>query len=249
MIVGMPQGFVLGQIGRASPIVPQGALTCKRSGQVMKKPRRYWSGKRGQGEGITFLRDHVDYDGEGCLIWPLSRNPNGYGQLGFEGKSYWAHRMMCELVNGPPPTPDHDAAHSCGRGHDACIHPKHLSWKTRSENLLDCRVHGTQARQFHGAKGRLTDAHVNQIRSLRGKETQAKIAERFGVSTSTIRDIYLGRSHRPNPKKRAYTDEEDAFLRSNASRGVGMIADHLGRSEGSVRARLYRIVPQTLEYR
>lgn len=215
----------------------------------MKKRRRYWSAKKGQGEGIVFLMDHVNYSGEDCLIWPLSRNPNGYGQLGFEGKSYWAHRKMCELVNGPPPTPEHDAAHSCGRGHDGCVHPGHLSWKTRSENLLDCRSHGTQARQFNGPKGRLTDSQVEQIRALRGKEIQVKIAEKFGVSTSTIRDIFLGRSHRPNPKKRAFTDEEDAFLRSNAGREIGMIADHLGRTEGSVRARLYRITPQTFQDR
>jgi hypothetical protein len=109
-----------------------------------------WSSARGKGKGIAFLREHVsDPDGE-CVIWPMSRNSNGYGMFGFEGKVYWTHRYMCELVNGPPPTPEHEAAHSCGRGKDGCIHPKHLSWKTKSGNMLDAVRHGTHRGSRYG---------------------------------------------------------------------------------------------------
>lgn len=55
----------------------------------------------GNGKTIQWLRDHVGYDADYCLIWPLYRNPNGYDQFTTLGKSGWAHREMCKLVNGP----------------------------------------------------------------------------------------------------------------------------------------------------
>ncbi len=43
--------------------------------------------RRGQGEGIAFLRSHL-YDADGpCIIWPMFRDPaTGYG------------RMVCDTV-------------------------------------------------------------------------------------------------------------------------------------------------------
>jgi HNH endonuclease len=44
-------------------------------------------------------------------------------------------RIMCELRNGPPPTPEHEAAHICPQGENhRCIRPDHLAWMTRVEN-------------------------------------------------------------------------------------------------------------------
>lgn len=39
-------------------------------------PKRYWSGKRGEGEAVKWLRDHADYDGDECLIFPFYLNPD-----------------------------------------------------------------------------------------------------------------------------------------------------------------------------
>ena len=150
---------------------------------------------RGRGRGIKWIRDHVGYAGNGCLIWPMSRNKEtGYSQFGFEGDILYVHRYMCEMTSGPAPTPHHEAAHSCGNGSGGCAHPLHLSWKTISENNLDCRVHGTQARNPAGRRGKLTDAQVVKIKSLEGRKTQAAIAIQFNVSRPTIRDIFSGRS-------------------------------------------------------
>lgn len=145
-----------------------------------------------------WLHAHAEHDGAECLIWPFCRQPTGYGAFGYteNGKREmpYAHRYMCELVNGPPPTPTHEAAHSCGNGKGGCVHPKHLSWKTISENNLDCRAHGTHVRCPTGNRGKLTDAQVAEIRSLAGTMTQAAMAARFSVSQPTIRDILTGRS-------------------------------------------------------
>lgn len=156
---------------------------------------RYWSSKGGKGEAAAFLFDNVGYNGDGCLTWPFSTMPTGYGALGYLGEQHYAHRFMCELVNGPPPSPIHEAAHSCGRGKFGCVDPRHLTWKTPTGNALDSREHGTQARNPWGPKGKISRRQIAEIWALKGRETQAVTGKKFDISASTVRDIYLGRSH------------------------------------------------------
>jgi|GEM_PF-1060668 len=198
---------------------------------------------KGNGKTIQWLRDHANHDGDYCLIWPFNRNPNGYGQLVYLQKSGYAHRMMCEMAHGPAPSREHEAAHSCGNGHMGCAHPKHLSWKTRSENRLDCQQHGTQRRARSATEGRLTPAQVLGIKALKGKKTQAEIAFTFGVSEPTIRDIFLGRSHARPPKIKFYTPEEDAKIRDAIARGCNFteIGRLVGRQPHAVSGRAYRL--------
>jgi len=158
--------------------------------------RRFWSGARGQGAGIAFLRAHVGHTGEDCLPWPMSTDGRGYGVLGFEGENYKAHRMMCILAHGEPPSPLHQAAHSCGNGHLGCVNPLHLSWKTPTQNMADSVAHGT-ARTDRGRKRvKLTVEQVQQILALKGVKSQQEVAEIFGVSWRQIGKIQRGVSWR-----------------------------------------------------
>lgn len=145
---------------------------------------------RGKGKARQWLLDHVDYHGDECLIWPFSKGP-WYGQFGHESKTYYAHRYMCELINGPPPTPAHEASHSCGNGRKACVHPKHLSWKTHSGNQLDRRAHGTTATGIP----KFTPEMDSQIKEMRKTMTLMEIAKIFGVTHSTIQYRLYGGSH------------------------------------------------------
>jgi DNA-binding transcriptional regulator YiaG len=140
-----------------------------------------------------FFEDVVmRYDGEECLFWPFTRNNMGYGELRHRNKRGLVHRHICEEIHGPPPTPKHEAAHSCGNGHLGCVSGKHLSWKTRTENQADRKKHGTgTAGERHGA-AKLTNEAVAQIRSLRGSVTQREIARRFGITQSTVSQIQRG---------------------------------------------------------
>lgn len=120
---------------------------------------------KGRGLGIEFLRSLISHEGDECVIWPLFRDPqNGYGRIGYLGKHYWSHRLMCEMAKGPPPSPDHEASHSCGRGHEGCVHPKHLSWKTATENQRERRIHGTHGKG-QGYRFKLTPEKVAEIRA------------------------------------------------------------------------------------
>lgn len=88
------------------------------------------------GEPLAFI-NAVPLSGEGCVTWPYSKCTNGYGQVAINGKKVLTHRISCERLNGPPPTPQHEAAHSCGNGHLGCVSPWHLRWLTHAENTAE----------------------------------------------------------------------------------------------------------------
>lgn len=135
------------------------------------------------------------FDGDqlpACVFWPYARNDQGYGQLTWLGRKTYAHRIACEHVNGPAPTPKHEAAHSCGNGHLGCVNPHHLEWKTSYENHQDRHTHGTVAHgdSHHGAKLKADD--IPKIRALKGALSANRIGQQYGVHHMTIRDIFSG---------------------------------------------------------
>jgi hypothetical protein len=138
------------------------------------------------GEPNKYFEDVViPFYGDECLSWPYSTNGVGYGTL--NGK--YVHRLACERASGPPPTPKHEASHLCGNGHLRCVNPRHLAWKTRSENHADKINHGTHSRGERHYSCKLKEAQVREILSLKGKETQAVIAKKFGIGQTTVSHI------------------------------------------------------------
>lgn len=202
---------------------------------------------KGQGHNYKWLLAHVSHNDDACLIWPFSRNNTGYGQLGYLGKMRKAHRFMCELAHGEPPSPKHEASHSCGNGMRGCVNPRHLGWKTRSENQLDRRRHGTAKTNKWGAGGKLSEADKAEIRALRGKMTQAKMALKFGVHFETISRILRTPPDRP----RAFIPwqpHEDAHILANQAAGRSakqILID--GRSPSSIASRLRRLNGRTTD--
>jgi hypothetical protein len=128
-----------------------------------------------------------------CLIWPYTRS-SGRGMVLRDGRMQLVHRLVCEAVNGPPPTPKHEAAHNCGNGHEGCYNPHHLEWKTRVGNQKDRVVHGTSNRggERSGA-AKLNEDQVREIKRRVQAEKQCALAKEFGVHESTISGIYCGR--------------------------------------------------------
>lgn len=150
-------------------------------------------GNAAHGSGKRWLVEHKDHSGLECLQWPFSKTGVGYGLVRVQPGNpsmQTASRYMCELANGPPPFEWYQAAHSCGdRG---CVNPKHLSWKTPTDNLLDRREHGTFPQGSRNPNSKLSAADVSYILSMKGMVVQQRLAEMFGVSHGTISRIMSG---------------------------------------------------------
>lgn len=133
--------------------VPECGRTSKARGLCSRHYHRWerhgdpLAGGTTRGEPARYLAQVVlPYAGDECLTWPYSRMKNGYANHTHEGRTVVLSRLVCNLVYGAPPTPRHEAAHSCGNGHLGCVNPRHLCWKTHTENEADKLIHGTRRR-------------------------------------------------------------------------------------------------------
>lgn len=162
----------------------------------------------GQGEPLAWIESHVNFDGDECLFWPFARS-HGYGAVTVEGKRMPAPRHMCQCVNGPPPSPEHAAAHSCGRGREGCMNPRHLRWATPVENEADKVIHGTHLQGERHPSAKLDDHTVLRIREqmLAGRRNK-DVARLFGVSHSTINLAVKGKNWRSLSRSRMERDRD-----------------------------------------
>ncbi len=152
-------------------------------------------GKTAYGEPWRYLQNVILLmETDECINWPFARNSNGYGMVTARKHYQLVHRVICEQVNGPPPSPDHEAAHTCGKGHEACVNKRHLVWKTHAENMGDTLIHGTHVRGTRNGHAKLTDSDVMAIRRLRGVISERNLASNYGVSRGTINSLMRRRS-------------------------------------------------------
>lgn len=144
--------------------------------------------------GRYLLEVVLPYDGDDCLTWPFGRNGKGYGSVRVNGRPTLVHRLSCEAEHGPPPSPLHQAAHSCGKGHLGCVTKRHLRWATYAENRADMLIHDTRNRGPRNGSAKLTAEQVHTIRMLKGMHTEPAIAAMFGVSRGAVNGIHRRKS-------------------------------------------------------
>lgn len=147
-----------------------------------------------RGEPLQYFREVVLHHAtQNCLLWPFARS-SGYGTLTIDGRTQYVHRLVCEHVHGPAPSPDFQAAHSCGAGHLGCVSPGHLSWKTPAGNSVDKIEHGRTTRGERSASSKLTAEQVRTMRDLRAAGLPLReLSERFDIGIPTASQICSGK--------------------------------------------------------
>lgn len=142
------------------------------------------------GSTKKFLTGLIGHVGNECIPWPFFIASNGYGQAKLGSAHYVAHRLMCVLEYGEPPTPDSQAAHSCNNR--ACVNPRHLRWASASENGFEKHAHGTMPRGESHSSAKLTSAMVKVI--CRSSLSSGNLARQFCVSVAAVKNVRSGRS-------------------------------------------------------
>jgi len=136
----------------------------------------------------AFIRAAVASATDDCIEWPYSRSGSGYGQVWTETTMRPAHRVALEMAKGPPPTPEHEAAHAPTVCHNKlCINPRHLRWDTPKGNRADKLIDGTTNRGERCGSAKLSCQQVLAIRA--DSRSQRAIARDYNVSQSHVSAI------------------------------------------------------------
>jgi hypothetical protein len=128
----------------------------------------------------------------GCHEWLRALSNNGYGQLWWQGKRSYAHRIAYERANGPIPA-GKMVLHRCDNR--KCINLEHLFLGSSRDNQRDMRAKGRGQKPWQNlsrAKLRIEDVH--RIRDmLKSGASPTEISSLFPVTERSIREIRGGR--------------------------------------------------------
>lgn len=153
------------------------------------------AGRTDKGAPVAFaMNAAMNTTTDECISWPFNRTPFGYPMLKAPSGTRVASRFVCELANGPAPTSEHQAAHTCGNGHLGCVNPRHLTWKTRSDNEADKLIHQTRPLGEDHPNSKLNAEAVREIRRLKGIASPRELSQKYGVSTGCIDAARAGKS-------------------------------------------------------
>lgn len=145
---------------------------------------------------------------EECWPWAGTIDPKGYGRISINNRSRSATHISLEIADKPRPDDKPFALHRCDN--PPCVNPAHLWWGTAGDNAKDAFEKGRNTRRAdpdyspgirtlpawageNNKRARLTAEDAAEIRLLRGKVRQRELAERFGVSETTICGIHTGK--------------------------------------------------------
>jgi DNA-binding XRE family transcriptional regulator len=124
--------------------------------------------------------------------------------LWLDGGAKYVHRLVATLFLALDETSGDLVLHMCDR--PSCCNPDHLRVGSHEENMADAAAKGRMGKK-------LKPRDVSEIRRLRAEgHTQQDLAERFGVSRMTIRQIERRETWRHLPD-----EAQDASTRSDST--------------------------------
>jgi hypothetical protein len=113
-----------------------------------------------------------------CWEWQASRT-NGYGQMRWNRRLTYAHRISWEIHNRPVPD-GLLVCHHCDN--PPCVNPAHLFIGTAAHNSTDMLRKGRQRRPSKIAGAKRAEAESLLLSGM----SAVAVAARFGVSRNTV---------------------------------------------------------------
>lgn len=166
-------------------------------GQMKRKGRLEEFSNAKRGKVRAWVENHKDWsEKEDCLLWPFSSKVAGYGVAEIEGVLQYVHRYYCGQLNGPAPSAQHNALHSCNKGKLGCVNPHHTYWGTQKQNAADRTLHGTENVGTRNGNASLTEEDVRRIRRLLKKHSRSEVVKMTGATYHVVTDLATGKTYR-----------------------------------------------------
>lgn len=163
-----------------------------RSDLARKAANARWGGDVTIPVELRFARKVDRRKPDECWLWLGARNPKGYGVFSIWGDSTrHAHRHAWQFHHKRKIKKGMDCAHTCHNR--LCVNPAHLVEATRSQNMLHSAAEGRLPCQINPEKTnlrKLKRSQVHRIRELKPVRTVTQLANLFGVTKETIRNIH-----------------------------------------------------------
>ncbi|WP_305821371.1 hypothetical protein [Massilia brevitalea] len=174
----------------------------------------------------------------GCWEWTAGKKGGGYGVFFLDGKLRGAHRAALLLFKGLHIETPLDAMHSCDN--PGCVNPAHISYGSRSENMIDASIKGRVVRvqDWRGElnpKAKLSGAQAREIvDQVLSNATRADVARRYGVTPERVSQILIAAGH---SCEHSATDVAAAVRRAktHCKRGHSLAGDNLRINTGGGR--------------
>lgn len=141
-----------------------------------------------------------------CWPWLWFKNENGYGRTEINGKMYYAHRIVFDLINpgiialSAPKSTDENGfiLHSCDN--PSCCNPAHLRVGTHAENMAD-KVRRGRSAKFKGDKGPRCKITMEQAKEARRRHFEDGISRKelmleLGISRPSIDSLINGKTYK-----------------------------------------------------
>lgn len=179
--------------------------------------------------------------GDGCWLWLLGCDQDGYGVTRIVPGETKAHRAAFTLSKGTVPT-SLMVLHTCDN--PPCVRPSHLYAGTAADNSRDCVMRGRNRRGDRHGRSKLTTSVVSEIRTRyeAGGVTQTELAAAFGVSQGTIGSAirgttWVGVQTEVVKRSRRIRDDDAVRIREMLETGMttGEVADALGLRPKTIR--------------